>query len=131
MSPNEHVPDAGPVVETLAGAKARKLAGALAPLVNLYAPLTVLDVLVLLKVSEKKDISPSELADALGLPLVRSSKIVYALEKGRGDNDKKALGLLEVHADTTPGRRMYRMIRLSPKGKAVVASLLAATAGGV
>ena len=114
-----------PAAVSLSAAKSSRLAASLGPLFAVYEYATLLDAMVLLTIAEQKDVSPTEVAEAYGLPLPRLMKTLYSLEAGRGDNDKKALRLIEIHANRTPGQRHTRMLRLSPKGEKVVSEMLA------
>lgn len=118
-----------PAPVNLSAAKARRLASALEPLVLVYEGVTAVDVLVLMQVAQNPGTRPTEIADAVGLQLTRTMKVIYSLERGRTDEDKKALGLLEVRANTTPGQRNSRMVFLTPKGEKTVRAMLDAFGG--
>jgi len=88
-----------------------------------HETLTILDALTFLGVAENPDVSPSQLAEDLGVNLPRFKHIMYGLERGRSDSDAKALGLIEIHQNPTPGFRNQRMLRLSPKGTKLFAQI--------
>lgn len=118
-----------PAPISLSAAKARRLGAAVGPLMLVYGGVTALDVAVLMKVAEQPDIRPTDLADELGLTLTRAMNVLWSLENGRQDSDKKALGLIEIRANQTPGHRNTRMVRLTPKGEKVARAMLEALGG--
>lgn len=114
---------------SLQAAKSRRLGAAMLPLLSAYEAASALDVAVLLKVAERPDIRPHQVAEELGITLPRCNKIIYGLEKGRVDNAVKALGLVEIRAPQIPGERNARYLRLTPKGERLVSAMLEAAGG--
>lgn len=123
MSPQRKIE---PEASTLRFGKTKKLREALLCFLSQYDSFTVADALVFLTVAENPDVSPTQVSEELGIPLPRIKHIMYGLEKGRADNQAKAMGLIEVHQNPTPGFRMHRMLRLSSKGTKLFAQITGA-----
>jgi len=105
--------------------RTKKLQNGLLTFLNQYEGATVLDLLVFLTIAENENLSPPQYAEDLGCPLPRFKHTMYGLEQGRSDNRAKAMQLIEVHSNATPGFRNQKMLRLSDKGKRLYAQIAA------